>query len=133
MNGPGKALAKSGGPCQRQWGMFFAGDATNCGDYVNCVDGNPYLMKCPESLAWDAQSWNCNFADLVPTCNAEGKRFIATDQMGRAPFSENLSRRLEKGNLSVVSCKPSDSSKALRTSDGLVDRSERVWFLSIND
>jgi len=51
--------------------MFFAGDATNCGDYVNCVDGNPYLMKCPESLAWDAQSWNCNFADLVPTCNAE--------------------------------------------------------------
>lgn len=63
--------AKSSGPCKRQWGMFFSGDASNCGDYVNCVEGVVHRLTCPHSLAWDPKLWVCNWPDLVETCDAE--------------------------------------------------------------
>lgn len=53
--------------------MFKAGQS--CGEYVNCVDGREYQFKCPEGLAWDPDSWRCDWPDLVPSCNAEGTSY----------------------------------------------------------
>ena len=60
------------GNCQRRWGMFGAGDRSNCGEFVNCVDGTEFRFTCPEGLAWDAATWRCEWADKVESCDVEG-------------------------------------------------------------
>ncbi|CAH1389986.1 unnamed protein product [Nezara viridula] len=39
---------------------------------MNCVHGIGYQFNCPEGLAFNEETLQCDWPDLVPTCNAEG-------------------------------------------------------------
>lgn len=59
--------------CPHQYGYFRLGDATNCGQFKNCVEGRGYIFDCPEGLAFNGDSYRCDWPDQVLTCDAEGK------------------------------------------------------------
>lgn len=58
--------------CPHQYGYFRLGDATNCGQFKNCVEGRAYIFDCPEGLAFNGDSYRCDWPDQVLTCDAEG-------------------------------------------------------------
>lgn len=47
------------------------GDAQNCGQFMNCVDGRGFEFNCPEGLAFNEQTYRCDWPDQVPSCDAE--------------------------------------------------------------
>lgn len=49
------------------------GDATSCGQFKNCVDGRGFIFDCPEGLAFNGDTYRCDWPDQVTTCDAEGK------------------------------------------------------------
>ncbi|KAF5280658.1 hypothetical protein FQA39_LY05306 [Lamprigera yunnana] len=57
--------------CPHQYGYFRIGDAANCGQFKNCVDGRGYVFDCPEGLAFNGDSLRCDWPDEVPSCDAE--------------------------------------------------------------
>lgn len=57
--------------CPRQYGFFSSGDSTSCAEYRNCVDGVAYHLRCPEPLAYNPASYQCDWPDLVKECDAE--------------------------------------------------------------
>lgn len=64
--------------CPHQYGYFRLGDAANCGQFKNCVEGRGYVFDCPEGLAFNADSLRCDWPDQVPSCDAEGMpHFVA--------------------------------------------------------
>ncbi|CAD6999215.1 unnamed protein product [Ceratitis capitata] len=58
--------------CPRQFGFYNSGDPKNCGVYKNCAHGEVTLTKCPEGLAFNVESYQCDWPDLVAECDAEG-------------------------------------------------------------
>uniref|UniRef100_A0A023F905 Putative peritrophin n=1 Tax=Triatoma infestans TaxID=30076 RepID=A0A023F905_TRIIF len=69
---PSTQPAQPTASCPHQFGYYLLGDANNCGQYLNCAHGKGYTFNCPEGLAFNHVSLRCDWADLVPTCNAEG-------------------------------------------------------------
>ncbi|XP_023174957.2 protein obstructor-E isoform X1 [Drosophila hydei] len=57
--------------CPRQFGFYPNGDETKCGVYRNCAHGVASLTKCPEGLAFNEETYQCDWPDLVANCNAE--------------------------------------------------------------
>ncbi|KAH8262812.1 hypothetical protein KR044_000594, partial [Drosophila immigrans] len=57
--------------CPRQFGFYLNGDSTKCGVYRNCAHGVSSLTKCPEGLAFNEETYQCDWPDLVESCNAE--------------------------------------------------------------
>uniref|UniRef100_A0A1I8M1M0 Chitin-binding type-2 domain-containing protein n=1 Tax=Musca domestica TaxID=7370 RepID=A0A1I8M1M0_MUSDO len=51
--------------CPRQFGFYPLGDPTKCGVYHNCAHGEATLTKCPEGLAFNVDSYQCDWPDLV--------------------------------------------------------------------
>lgn len=41
------------------------------GDFLNCADGRGYKLSCPLGLAFNKETYQCDWPDLVPDCNAE--------------------------------------------------------------
>jgi hypothetical protein len=39
---------------------------------MNCVDGRGYVFDCPEGLAFNQDSYRCDWPDQVESCDAEG-------------------------------------------------------------
>ena len=68
--------AKSTGDCPHQFGYFRLGDERNCGQFMNCVDGRGYVFDCPEGLAFNQESYRCDWPDQVASCDAEGSIII---------------------------------------------------------
>lgn len=68
--------AQSTDECPHQFGYYRMGDQENCGKFKNCVDGRGYIFDCPEGLAFNEESYRCDWPDKVPSCNAEGKDII---------------------------------------------------------
>lgn len=58
--------------CPHQYGYFRLGDAANCGQFKNCVEGRGYIFDCPEGLAFNQDTLKCDWPDQVLTCDAEG-------------------------------------------------------------
>lgn len=58
--------------CPHQYGYFKVGDHQNCGQFMNCADGRGYIFDCPEGLAFNPESYRCDWPDQVPDCDAEG-------------------------------------------------------------
>lgn len=58
--------------CPHQYGYYLLGDAANCGQFKNCVDGRAYTFDCPEGLAFNGESYRCDWPDQVKTCDSEG-------------------------------------------------------------
>lgn len=57
--------------CPHQYGYFRLGDATHCGQFMNCAAGRGFTFDCPEGLAFNAASYRCDWPDQVPDCDAE--------------------------------------------------------------
>ncbi|KAJ8972561.1 hypothetical protein NQ317_010825 [Molorchus minor] len=57
--------------CSHQYGYYRVGDAQNCGQFKNCVEGRAYIFDCPEGLAFNDVSYRCDWPDEVATCDAE--------------------------------------------------------------
>ena len=57
--------------CPHQFGYFRMGDQTHCGQFVNCAHGEGFVFNCPEGLAFDERTYKCEWADQVPSCDAE--------------------------------------------------------------
>ncbi|CAH1168259.1 unnamed protein product [Phyllotreta striolata] len=57
--------------CPHQFGYYRMGDAQNCGQFKNCVDGRGYTFDCPEGLAFNEASYRCDWPDKVASCDAE--------------------------------------------------------------
>ncbi|XP_060524166.1 protein obstructor-E-like [Cylas formicarius] len=57
--------------CPHQFGYFRIGDAQNCGQFKNCVDGRGFIFDCPEGLAFNGDTYRCDWPDQVPSCDAE--------------------------------------------------------------
>lgn len=58
--------------CPHQYGYYRVGDEVNCGQFKNCVDGRGFIFDCPEGLAFNDETYRCDWPDQVSTCNAEG-------------------------------------------------------------
>lgn len=58
--------------CPHQFGYFKIGDRANCGQWMNCVNGKSFVFECPEGLAWNSDSYRCDWPDEVEDCDAEG-------------------------------------------------------------
>lgn len=39
---------------------------------MNCAAGRGYEFNCPEGLAFNGETYRCDWPDQVPTCDAEG-------------------------------------------------------------
>lgn len=39
---------------------------------MNCAGGVGYTFNCPEGLAFNSESYRCDWPDQVPDCDAEG-------------------------------------------------------------
>ncbi|CAG9769596.1 unnamed protein product [Ceutorhynchus assimilis] len=57
--------------CPHQFGYFKIGDQNNCGKFKNCVDGRGFEFDCPEGLAWNSETYRCDWPDQVSDCDAE--------------------------------------------------------------
>lgn len=57
--------------CPHQFGYFALGDSANCGSFLNCADGRGYKLECPLGLAFNRLTYQCDWPDLVPDCDAE--------------------------------------------------------------
>lgn len=38
---------------------------------MNCVEGRGYTFDCPEGLAFNDESYRCDWPDQVPSCDPE--------------------------------------------------------------
>ncbi|CAD1468984.1 unnamed protein product, partial [Heterotrigona itama] len=57
--------------CPHQYGYFKLGDQQNCGKFITCVEGRAHIFHCPEGLAFNSESYRCDWPDQVPDCDAE--------------------------------------------------------------
>ncbi|KAI4456645.1 chitin binding peritrophin-a [Holotrichia oblita] len=57
--------------CPHQYGYYRIGDEANCGQFKNCVDGRGFIFDCPEGLAFNDETYRCDWPDQVSTCDAE--------------------------------------------------------------
>ncbi|XP_055854586.1 protein obstructor-E-like [Episyrphus balteatus] len=63
--------ANASDECPRQFGFFKLGDAAHCDTYKNCAHGVATLSKCQEGLAFNSDTYQCGYPDLVDDCDAE--------------------------------------------------------------
>lgn len=57
--------------CPHQFGYYRAGGPAECGEFFNCAEGRAYKLKCPLGLAFNKETYQCDWPDLVPDCDAE--------------------------------------------------------------
>ncbi|KAG5888109.1 hypothetical protein JTB14_023403 [Gonioctena quinquepunctata] len=69
--------------CPHQFGYYRMGDEQNCGQFKNCVDGHAFVFDCPEGLAFNGDSYRCDWPDQVPTCDSEAYLGFTCPQDGR--------------------------------------------------
>ncbi|XP_055905126.1 protein obstructor-E isoform X2 [Eupeodes corollae] len=82
--------------CPRQFGFYRIGDASQCGQYKNCAHGVASLTKCPEGLAFNSDTYQCDWPDQVGDCDAEAflgftcPAVVRTEEETAAEFEEVL-------------------------------------------
>ena len=76
--------------CPHQYGFFKIGDQHNCGKFMSCVEGRAHVFHCPEGLAFNSESYRCDWPDQVPDCDVES--FLGL----RCPNDPNDENRLYK-------------------------------------
>ncbi|KAJ6642612.1 Protein obstructor-E [Pseudolycoriella hygida] len=57
--------------CPHQFGYFRLGHDADCGRFMNCADGRGYTFDCPDGLAFNQETYRCDWPDQVHDCNAE--------------------------------------------------------------
>jgi hypothetical protein len=75
MNPDNTEPPQSSGDCPRQYGVYrMAAGPDQCGTYVNCVGGQATIQECPEGLAFNSATIQCDWPDQVEDCDAS--RFL---------------------------------------------------------
>ncbi|KAH8341461.1 hypothetical protein KR059_007878, partial [Drosophila kikkawai] len=74
--------------CPHQFGYYRMGDASHCGQFMNCAAGRGFVFDCPEGLAWNPATYKCDWPDQVEDCDAEA--FLGFRCPAPAPKSELL-------------------------------------------
>lgn len=80
--------------CPRQFGFYPSGDPTKCGRYRNCAHGVATLTKCPEGLAFNVDTYQCDWPDQVADCDSEaylGFTCPSVDSIGGPESSVDVS------------------------------------------
>lgn len=72
--------------CPHQYGYFKIGDRQHCGQFMNCVDGRGYVFDCPEGLAFNPETYRCDWPDQVPECDAEAFLGFRCPEVKSSPF-----------------------------------------------
>ncbi|XP_064077048.1 protein obstructor-E-like [Vanessa tameamea] len=72
----GRGVSQPANPtaeCAHQYGYFTspAADPNDCGHYRICNAGRAIEMFCPTGLAFNPVTAQCDWPELVPTCNVE--------------------------------------------------------------
>lgn len=57
--------------CPHQFGYYRMGDSSHCGQFKNCASGRAYVLDCPDGLAWNPETYKCDWPDQVSDCDAE--------------------------------------------------------------
>ena len=57
--------------CPHQFGYYRLGDAAHCGQFKTCSQGAGFTLDCPEGLAFNKNTYQCDWPDLVPDCDVE--------------------------------------------------------------
>ncbi|XP_041974331.1 protein obstructor-E-like [Aricia agestis] len=57
--------------CPHQFGYFKRTDGNHCGKFRNCVNGVAFDFDCPEGLAFNSESYRCDWPDQVKDCDVE--------------------------------------------------------------
>ncbi|XP_012254255.2 protein obstructor-E-like [Athalia rosae] len=74
--------------CPHQYGYFKVGDRVNCGQFMNCADGRGYIFDCPEGLAFNAETYRCDWPDQVNDCDAEAFLGFSCPPAGEGIFRQ---------------------------------------------
>ncbi|KAL6257677.1 hypothetical protein P5V15_011256 [Pogonomyrmex californicus] len=72
--------------CPHQYGYFKIGDHQRCGQFMNCVDGRGYVFDCPEGLAFNPETYRCDWPDQVADCDAESFLGFRCPEVRSGPF-----------------------------------------------
>ncbi|KAF7387952.1 hypothetical protein HZH68_011880 [Vespula germanica] len=83
---PNRQPAQPTEDCPHQYGYFKVGDHQNCGQFMNCADGRGYIFDCPEGLAFNPESYRCDWPDQVPDCDAEAFLGFRCPEVKESPF-----------------------------------------------
>lgn len=43
---------------------------------MSCVEGRAHIFHCPEGLAFNSESYRCDWPDQVPDCDVECERIL---------------------------------------------------------
>lgn len=68
----GRQPANPTDQCPHQFGLYKMGNENQCGQYLNCANGAGFVTDCPEGLAFNEASLQCDWPDQVANCHAEG-------------------------------------------------------------
>ncbi|KAG7212682.1 hypothetical protein KM043_012961 [Ampulex compressa] len=83
---PERQPAQPTDDCPHQYGYFKVGDSHHCGQFMNCADGRGYIFDCPEGLAFNAETYRCDWPDQVPDCDAEAFLGFRCPDFKDSPF-----------------------------------------------
>lgn len=85
--GPRTKLQPAGATekCPHQFGYYPLGDASNCGKFMNCASGVGFEFECPEGLAYNKETYRCDWPDQVADCNAEAYLGFTCPQIQKSP------------------------------------------------
>ncbi|XP_058790684.1 protein obstructor-E-like [Phymastichus coffea] len=78
--------------CPHQYGYFKMGDQRNCGKFMNCVEGRGYVFDCPEGLAYNPETYRCDWPDQVNDCDAEAFLGFTCPTSGQSSFLHSEAR-----------------------------------------
>lgn len=64
-------IAQPTDECPHQFGYYKMGDSSHCSQFMNCAHGRGFLFDCPEDLAFNSETYRCEWPDETPDCDAE--------------------------------------------------------------
>lgn len=89
---------KASEDCPHQFGYFQLGDRAHCGQFMNCAEGRGYKFDCPSGLAFNKDTYQCDYPDLVPDCDAEAFLGFTCPSEARVEGFGAAEQRFHKSN-----------------------------------
>ncbi|CAH0559041.1 unnamed protein product [Brassicogethes aeneus] len=74
------------------------GDANNCGQFKNCADGRGFIFDCPEGLAFNEETYRCDWPDQVKSCDAEAYLGFSCPPAAKGIFGQEEYRSFRSPN-----------------------------------
>lgn len=88
--------------CPHQYAYYRSGDSRDCGKFVNCAAGIAYDFNCPEGLAWNKDTYKCDWPDQVPDCDVEAFLGFSCPQIAKSPELGDEETRFYRSNADCI-------------------------------